>query len=50
MDEEKGKEWGILAQTHNVDANSWGKGGLGNGQSFTAFMLLSRMGYGRSIG
>jgi hypothetical protein len=44
MDEEKGQEWGILAQTHNVAANSWGKGGLGNGQSFTFFMLLLRMG------
>jgi hypothetical protein len=31
MDEEKGQEWGILAQTHNVAANSWGKAGLGNG-------------------
>jgi hypothetical protein len=44
MDEEKGQEWGILAQTHNVAANSWGKGGLGNGQSFIAFMLIFRMG------
>jgi hypothetical protein len=33
-----------MAQTHNVDANSWGKGGLRNGQSFTTFILLLRMG------
>jgi hypothetical protein len=44
MDEEKRKEWGILVQTHNVAANSWGKGGLGNGQSFTTFMPSLRMG------
>jgi hypothetical protein len=44
MNEERGQKWGILDQTHNVGANSWGKGGLGNEQSFTTFMLLLRMG------
>jgi hypothetical protein len=44
MDEEKGERMEILAQTRNVVANSWGKEGLGNEQSFTAFMPLLRMG------
>jgi hypothetical protein len=40
----KGKNREFWLKTHNVAANSWGKGGLGNGQSFTAFMLLLGMG------
>jgi hypothetical protein len=40
----KGKNREFWLKTHNVVANSWGKGGLGNGQSFTSFMLLLGMG------
>jgi hypothetical protein len=39
----KGKNKEFWLKTHNVAANSWGKGGKKNGQSFTIAMFLPGM-------
>ena len=39
----KGKNREFWLKTHNVAANSWGKGGKQNGQSFTVAMFLPEM-------
>jgi hypothetical protein len=43
MDEEKGKNRELWLKTHNVAANSWGKGGKQNGKSFNVSMFLLGM-------
>jgi hypothetical protein len=39
----KGKNKELWLKTHNVAANSWGKGGKQNGQSFNVVMFLLGM-------
>ena len=43
MDEEKWKNKEFWLKTHNVAANSWGKGGKWNGKSFTVAMIILGM-------